>query len=431
MMEDSAACSSPREERIPVALQAVFLASNRGKEVHQPPPGCVASQVFPRNKRSLWARLGSERGNFLSPRRKSKTTEFDCSAIPNAPLSVSPHFVLIATYVVCHSDSNHSSNRLVFFFLSQPQPSSPRMPKHEISPRAYLGSTAAARGYSNKEFPILDTGYFNEPTPYQRASYGCLLLEVIRNGYTGALRRLLISGLSPNASNAQGETILHTVCRTSQFECFRLLMEFGANVQVCDDRGRSPLHVACWAENPSFEIIEMILDVDKRMLFLADNRGSTPLEYVRRENWTQFTKFLMSVKDKYWPDRDFENLGTEKDPELTLDKPNSHPMEDPRYDLSLNCVRAIAEGAQARPLSSSIKSAKSLEDGFTEYSDSTDSVFLDGTESEDNDEFSDSDEEDDEEDEDDDDYSETSFDEDEMKEILQSIGANAPVQWSK
>lgn len=208
-------------------------------------------------------------------------------------------------------------------------------------------------------------------------------------------------------------------------------MEFGANVQVCDDRGRSPLHVACWAENPSFEIIEMILDVDKRMLFLADNRGSTPLEYVRRENWTQFTKFLMSVKDKYWPDRDFENLGTEKDPELTLDKPNSHPMEDPRYDLSLNSVRAIAEGAQARPLSSSIKSAKSLEDGFTEYSDSTDSVFLDGTESEDNDEFSDSDEEDDEEDEDDDDYSETSFDEDEMKEILQSIGANAPVQWSK
>jgi hypothetical protein len=32
--------------RIPVALQAVFLASNRGQEVHKPPPGNVASRVF-------------------------------------------------------------------------------------------------------------------------------------------------------------------------------------------------------------------------------------------------------------------------------------------------------------------------------------------------------------------------------------------------
>lgn len=32
--------------RIPVGLQAVFLASNRGQEVHKPPPGNVASRVF-------------------------------------------------------------------------------------------------------------------------------------------------------------------------------------------------------------------------------------------------------------------------------------------------------------------------------------------------------------------------------------------------
>jgi hypothetical protein len=32
--------------RIPASLQAVFLASNRGKEVHKPPPGQVCSKVF-------------------------------------------------------------------------------------------------------------------------------------------------------------------------------------------------------------------------------------------------------------------------------------------------------------------------------------------------------------------------------------------------
>lgn len=32
--------------RIPLALQAVFLASNRGQEVHKPPPGRLGDRVF-------------------------------------------------------------------------------------------------------------------------------------------------------------------------------------------------------------------------------------------------------------------------------------------------------------------------------------------------------------------------------------------------
>lgn len=35
-----------KSSRIPLALQAVFLASNRGNEVHQPPPDKSASKVF-------------------------------------------------------------------------------------------------------------------------------------------------------------------------------------------------------------------------------------------------------------------------------------------------------------------------------------------------------------------------------------------------
>ncbi len=40
---------SSRQSRIPFTLQAVFLASNRGNEVHKPPPEKVASKVFFRN----------------------------------------------------------------------------------------------------------------------------------------------------------------------------------------------------------------------------------------------------------------------------------------------------------------------------------------------------------------------------------------------
>jgi hypothetical protein len=38
--------NSPQKARIPATLQAVFLASNRGKEVNKPPPASVASKVF-------------------------------------------------------------------------------------------------------------------------------------------------------------------------------------------------------------------------------------------------------------------------------------------------------------------------------------------------------------------------------------------------
>lgn len=38
-----------RQSRIPFTLQAVFLASNRGKDVHKPPPRNAANKVFKRN----------------------------------------------------------------------------------------------------------------------------------------------------------------------------------------------------------------------------------------------------------------------------------------------------------------------------------------------------------------------------------------------
>jgi hypothetical protein len=38
-----------RQGRIPATLQAVFLASNRGRDVNKPPPEKVASKVYLRN----------------------------------------------------------------------------------------------------------------------------------------------------------------------------------------------------------------------------------------------------------------------------------------------------------------------------------------------------------------------------------------------
>lgn len=43
----TAQCDRPsRESRIPTALQHVFIASQKGEEVHHPPPGRLASTTF-------------------------------------------------------------------------------------------------------------------------------------------------------------------------------------------------------------------------------------------------------------------------------------------------------------------------------------------------------------------------------------------------
>lgn len=69
---------SSRQSRIPFTLQAVFLASNRGNEVHKPPPERVASKVFFRN----WlfqrqSNSGNKRSLFSSNKKSEKVIEED------------------------------------------------------------------------------------------------------------------------------------------------------------------------------------------------------------------------------------------------------------------------------------------------------------------------------------------------------------------
>jgi hypothetical protein len=62
-----------RQGRIPATLQAVFLASNRGRDVNKPPPAKVASKVFFRNW--LFQRqAGSKerRGSLFAGSKKDK-----------------------------------------------------------------------------------------------------------------------------------------------------------------------------------------------------------------------------------------------------------------------------------------------------------------------------------------------------------------------
>jgi hypothetical protein len=322
-------------------------------------------------------------------------------------------------------------NFLVLLLQPPSSPRPPSSPKHEISPQAYLGSMTASRGYSKNEFPAMESSYFSEATDFQKSSYGTFYLSAVQGGNSRVVRRLLLAGLSPNAANARGASVLHTACRMGQTDIVRLLLDFGAEVQVCDDSGRTPLHDACWSDKDSFEIIEMILRVDKRMLFFTDSRGEAPLSYVRREDWTSFTRFLMSKKNRYWPDRDFAMLGPEEEPEVLTRGPNSRPITTPSADISLDAIADLASGINTkRGTFASSAGSRSLEDGLTEYSESSYSENFEGTEFTEDDDYDDSDSDSDD-DDDDEETSLASFDEDELNDILRSLDSRVPIQWSK
>ncbi|KAH9988638.1 ankyrin repeat-containing domain protein [Russula vinacea] len=80
----------------------------------------------------------------------------------------------------------------------------------------------------------------------------------------GVVRLLLDHGADPNvlAEYQSGNTPLHRASRSGRIEIARLLIEHGANVEVQDDLGRTPLDVATFELH---EIVKLLLEHLSRM----------------------------------------------------------------------------------------------------------------------------------------------------------------------
>lgn len=360
----------PRSSRIPTSLQAVFIAANRGKDINQPPPESMGAKVFLRN----WlppSRSSNASSNNSVSKNGAKSSKYGSTSVPKT-ISV--------------------------------------VPRTDLSPEAYLDVLIRSRGYSIERYQTLKGAYHNKPTALQQASYDINLKDLIRKGDLETFEGILAAKISPNPCNSFGESIVHMVCRRGDTEFLKLLVKYGCCLQVSDDYGRTPLHDACWSSKPNFEIVDIILRSDRRMVHLTDARGFAPLSYVRKDHWSNWLEFLERKKDVYWPRRNSRFVGEEEQPELTVYAPNTRPLLNPPGCLPCKVANMVASG-RVKPDEVHHIMYEKEDSNRTRMTDQTEADDSDTDSEYDSDDYSDDNSSDD----------DSSFDDEEMDEILHSM----------
>lgn len=110
-------------------------------------------------------------------------------------------------------------------------------------------------------------------------------------------------------SNRFGESLMHLACRRGRTEMVRFLVEElpGASpsqmLSIKDDCLKTPLHDACWTASPNFELVELILKHAPEQVVMQDIRGNTPFDYVRKEDYPLWLKFLWERRPLLGPAR--------------------------------------------------------------------------------------------------------------------------------
>ena len=120
--------------------------------------------------------------------------------------------------------------------------------------------------------------------------------RAIRTSNLEQVRALFEQGKSFDACNRFGETLIHMACRRGNVDIVNFLIrQAQVRVDVRDDFGRSVCHDACWTSSPNLDVMDVLFKVVPPEYWVSeDKRGHTPFDYVRREHWGVWLKYLRS-----------------------------------------------------------------------------------------------------------------------------------------
>jgi Ankyrin repeats (3 copies) len=145
--------------------------------------------------------------------------------------------------------------------------------------------------------------YFEGITEERVQAYTVETVKAVRSQDLKTLRAHLDQqGRTPlEACNKQGESIIHLACRRRNEALVRFMVEDAkVSVKVRDDWGKTPLHELCWNSRPrarsQFDSFRLLLKEAPELLFAKDKRGYTPLQYVPKDSWKDWQRFLNRYK---------------------------------------------------------------------------------------------------------------------------------------
>jgi hypothetical protein len=97
-----------RKSRIPPALQAVFLASNRGHEVHEPPPAQAAHRSFGRFWKRRAATTAGGPKPATVPASPGRTAHSESADTTESTSETNNSETPVGTYVNCSAADKHN-----------------------------------------------------------------------------------------------------------------------------------------------------------------------------------------------------------------------------------------------------------------------------------------------------------------------------------
>jgi Ankyrin repeats (3 copies) len=169
-----------------------------------------------------------------------------------------------------------------------------------LKPKQVVTQILEAHGHSFQSIPYQDVSTWVKGCT---ASYNLTLMDAVRKDNVDTFRAMHASGCNLQCANKWGETILHAVARYGRLDIMEFLVEeANISLNVCCDGGRTVLHDGCWTVTPHWDCISYILQRVPGVLFVADKRGFTPLDYVPKDAWADWQLYLESVPHLIVPD---------------------------------------------------------------------------------------------------------------------------------
>ena len=158
-------------------------------------------------------------------------------------------------------------------------------------------------GYDLKdEQLLLQQLPFIKPTPEMINAYEPEKISVVRKQDVEGVRALHQKGASFDACHRFGESLIHMASRRGCKEMVEFLVrEAKVTLFVRDDYGRNVLHDAFWTAEPNFDLITLLINEVPEFLCVRDVRGHTPLNYVRKGDFTAWCDYLHKKKDMLVP----------------------------------------------------------------------------------------------------------------------------------